>query len=57
MRDPNYPDEMRIDKKLIVAKGRLIASQPRRSANRVNCRARDRLCGDDFATAVVTRNR
>jgi len=44
---------MRIDKGLIVAptaEGRLIRSQARRSANRVNYRARD---SDDFATAVT----
>lgn len=44
MRDPNYPEEMWIDKELIVApsvEGRLICSQLRRSANRVNYRAQD----------------
>jgi len=43
----------RTDKELIVAptaEGRLIRSQPRRSANRVNYRARD---SDDFVAAVA----
>lgn len=44
VRNPNYPGEMQTDKGLIVAptaEGRLICSQPRRSANRVNYRAQD----------------
>jgi len=43
---------MPTDKGLIAptAEGRLIRSQPRRSANRVNYRARD---SDDFAAAVT----
>jgi len=43
---------MPTDKGLIAptAEGRLIRSQPRRSANRVNYRARD---SDDFAAAVA----